>query len=89
MSDQAEVAMESTRHARSIVTAALHGDPDTAVNMVRLLPERGEGVTQRTVISALGGVAAGLLQSLAWERGVDADEMWRESIEASVLNGGP
>jgi len=86
-----EVGMESTRQARSIITAALVGDPDSAVGIVLDLPRSGEQgtVTQQTVMSALGGVAAGLLQALARERGVDAEEMWQDSIETSMLNGGP
>lgn len=90
MTDRNAVAEESTRQARSIITAVLMGDHDAAVAVVRSLPTVAEEgvVSQQTVLSALGGVAAGILQSLAWEREMDAQEMWRGSIEDSLLNGG-
>jgi hypothetical protein len=87
--DRADVPFEATRVARSVITAALQGKPELATSLARDLPTEGDGVTQITVLSALGGIAAGLLMALADERGADVHEMWRNNIEASGMHGGP
>jgi len=82
--------IEAARIARSLISAAMYGDGEAGVEIVRSLPPDGdEEVSQALVLSCMSGMAAALVNSLANERGVDPEEMWRQSIENSMLNGGP